>query len=95
MTYFVKNQDFETYGRRVRSWRSIRTGIQVVLVDIDVPLTKAKFVLATEILNDSGCPHTLEHLIFLGSKKYPYKGILDFLANRSFAQGTNAWTGKV
>ncbi|OLL25266.1 hypothetical protein NEOLI_000842 [Neolecta irregularis DAH-3] len=42
--------------------------------------------------DDSGCPHTLEHLIFLGSRKYPYHGILDLLANKSFAQGTNAWT---
>ncbi|EMR09638.1 hypothetical protein PNEG_02221 [Pneumocystis murina B123] len=93
MSYFIKNQDFEAHGRRVRSWRSVRTGIQVVLVDIDVPLTKGKFTkLIIIVLNDSGCPHTLEHLIFLGSKKYPYKGVLDFLANRSFAQGTNAWT---
>ncbi|QSL66398.1 hypothetical protein MERGE_000777 [Pneumocystis wakefieldiae] len=81
MTYFIKIQDFEAYERRVRLWRSIRTGIQENLC-----------LLQKEIFNDSGCPHTLEHLIFLGSRKYPYKGVLDFLANRSFAQGTNAWT---
>ena len=28
----------------------------------------------------------------MGSKKYPYKGVLDELANRCLAQGTNAWT---
>lgn len=28
----------------------------------------------------------------MGSEKYPYKGILDLLANRGFSQGTNAWT---
>ena len=28
----------------------------------------------------------------MGSEKYPYKGILDILANRGFANGTNAWT---
>lgn len=50
------------------------------------------FVLATEALDDDGCPHTLEHLIFLGSEDYPYKGVLDRLANRALAQGTNAWT---
>jgi hypothetical protein len=33
----------------------------------------------------------LEHLIFLGSEDYPYKGFLDRVANRCFAQGTNAW----
>jgi hypothetical protein len=37
-------------------------------------------------------PQTLEHLVFLGSKKYPYKGVLDMLASRCLAQGTNAWT---
>ena len=31
-------------------------------------------------------------LVFLGSEKYPYKGVLDSLANRALAQGTNAWT---
>lgn len=44
------------------------------------------------VFNDSGAPHTLEHLIFMGSEKYPYKGVLDNLANRAFAAGTNAWT---
>lgn len=31
-------------------------------------------------------------LVFMGSEKYPYKGILDLLANRGFSNGTNAWT---
>jgi hypothetical protein len=31
-------------------------------------------------------------LIFLGSKEYPYKGVLDQLANRAGSNGTNAWT---
>ncbi|KAF8761528.1 Insulinase (Peptidase family M16) [Rhizoctonia solani] len=56
------------------------------------PIVKGYFVVATEIFNDSGCPHTLEHLVFLGSEQYPYKGVLDNLANRAFSQGTNAWT---
>uniref|UniRef100_A0A183D820 Peptidase_M16 domain-containing protein n=1 Tax=Gongylonema pulchrum TaxID=637853 RepID=A0A183D820_9BILA len=34
----------------------------------------------------------LEHLAFLGSKKYPYKGVLDLIANRCLASGTNAYT---
>lgn len=48
-------------------------------------------MVGTEIPDDSGCPHTLEHLIFLGSKDYPYKGFLDSLGNRFFST-TNAWT---
>ena len=48
---------------------------------------------ATEAQDDDGLPHTLEHLVFLGSEEYPYKGVLDLLANRCLASGTNAWTG--
>lgn len=48
--------------------------------------------MATEAHDDDGLPHTLEHLIFLGSEKYPFKGVLDLIANRCLASGTNAWT---
>lgn len=48
--------------------------------------------IATEAHDDDGLPHTLEHLVFLGSELYPYKGVLDLLANRCLASGTNAWT---
>nr|XP_042906689.1 uncharacterized protein C05D11.1 isoform X2 [Parasteatoda tepidariorum] len=48
--------------------------------------------LATEAHDDDGLPHTLEHLVFLGSEKYPFKGVLDLLASRCLSQGTNAWT---
>lgn len=41
---------------------------------------------------DDGLPHTLEHLVFLGSQTHPHKGVLDKLANRCAADGTNAWT---
>ncbi|KAG8859116.1 hypothetical protein FRB96_004686 [Tulasnella sp. 330] len=73
-------------------WRSRETGLSVVHVDYESPLVKGYFVVRTEIFDDSGCPHTLEHLVFLGSEKYPYKGVLDNLANRAFSAGTNAWT---
>lgn len=46
------------------------------------------FSVITEIFDDSGRPHTLEHLVFMGSEQYPYKGILDSIANRSFANGS-------
>lgn len=28
----------------------------------------------------------------MGSQKYPFKGVLDQLANRAGSDGTNAWT---
>src|SRR5229473_8607971 len=34
----------------------------------------------------------LPSLVFMGSEKYPYKGIIDHFANRGFSNGTNAWT---
>lgn len=73
-------------------WRSKVTGLTVVHLDYEAPLVNGYFVVRTEIFNDSGCPHTLEHLVFMGSEKYPYKGIIDHFANRGFSNGTNAWT---
>lgn len=35
--------------------------------------------------------HTLEHLCFMGSKNYKFKGVLDKLATRAYSN-TNAWT---
>ena len=71
---------------------STRTGLQVAHVSVPGPLVKGFFTLRTESHDDDGLPHTLEHIVFLGSARYPYKGVLDKLANRSLARGTNAWT---
>ncbi|KAF9229385.1 hypothetical protein BS17DRAFT_771387 [Gyrodon lividus] len=76
----------------VSKWQSRATGLTLVHLDYEAPLVNGYFVVGTEIFDDSGCPHTLEHLVFMGSEKYPYKGIIDHLANRGFSNGTNAWT---
>lgn len=76
----------------VEKWRSSVTGLTVLWAQFESPLLNAYITVASEIFEDSGVPHTLEHLVFLGSRQYPYKGVLDSLANRAFAQGTNAWT---
>ena len=51
---------------------------------VDGPLTHGFFVVPTALTSkagawhrDDGLPHTLEHLIFMGSRDYPYKGLLD------------------
>ena len=36
-------------------------------------LTLHYVYLATEAHDDDGLPHTLEHLVFMGSENYPYK----------------------
>lgn len=83
----------EAYNRiPVYEFKSRRTGLTIVLAEVEGPVVNGYFCLATEAHDDDGLPHTLEHLIFLGSEQYPYKGVLDLLANRCLASGTNAWT---
>lgn len=65
--------------------------MQVIVVDRKGPKVNGYFTLATEIFDDSGAPHTLEHLVFMGSRSYQYKGLLDKLASRAYGT-TNAWT---
>ena len=83
---------------KIEVFESKETGLRGMLVQTDEPLCSLHVVLATEAdtndwsHKDDGLPHTLEHAIFLGSELYPFKGILDKLANRSLADGTNAWT---
>jgi Zn-dependent M16 (insulinase) family peptidase len=90
---FRKIQSFQTdYAQcTITQYVSERSGMQVVVADRKGPKVNGYFTLATEILDDSGAPHTLEHLVFMGSKSYQYKGLLDKLASRAYS-GTNAWT---
>ena len=79
-------------SRTITKYRSTKTGLTVTHIDTPGPIVKGYFALATEETSHDGLPHTLEHLIFLGSELYPYKGVLDLAANHCLAQGTNAWT---
>lgn len=90
---FRKIQSFQTeYAPTViTQYESERSGMRVIIADRKGPKINGYFTLATEILDDSGAPHTLEHLVFMGSRSYHYKGLLDKLAGRAYS-GTNAWT---
>lgn len=92
-TRFRRIQSFETdYApATITHYVSDRSGMQVIVADRKGPKINGYFTLATEIFDDSGAPHTLEHLIFMGSRSYAYKGLLDKLASRAYS-GTNAWT---
>ncbi|PQE32018.1 peptidase m16 inactive domain-containing protein [Rutstroemia sp. NJR-2017a WRK4] len=92
-TYFRQVQSFKTdYApTNITQYVSERTGMNVVVVDQKGPKVHGYFTLATEIFDNSGSPHTLEHLCFMGSKSYQYKGLLDRLATRAYSS-TNAWT---
>ncbi|KAB5563042.1 Metalloenzyme, LuxS/M16 peptidase-like protein [Coniochaeta sp. 2T2.1] len=90
---FRKVQSFKTdYApAHITLYESERSGMQVILADRKGPKINGYFTLATEIFDDSGAPHTLEHLVFMGSRSYQYKGLLDKLSSRAYAS-TNAWT---
>lgn len=76
----------------ITKWKSKRTGLQLIHINQkSTPLVQGYFALATECITDSGAPHTLEHLVFMGSQKYPYKGLLDTAGNLCMSS-TNAWT---
>lgn len=92
-SWFRKIQSFKTdYAPcAITQYVSERSGMHVVVADRQGPKINGYFTLATEILDDSGAPHTLEHLIFMGSKSYQYKGLLDKLSSRAYSS-TNAWT---
>ena len=76
---------------KVTQYVSTRSGLSIVVVDRESPIVHGSFALASEILDDSGAPHTLEHLCFMGSKNYPYVGALDKLSTRAYSD-TNAYT---
>ena len=90
--YFRKIQDFRAADCEVRlaQYESTRTGLRLYVVNQATPKISGELIVATEIHDDSGSPHTLEHLIFTASRSYP-KGLLDRLATRSYGS-TNAWT---
>jgi Zn-dependent M16 (insulinase) family peptidase len=92
-SHFKKIQNFKAdYAlAEFTQYESQRTGLRVVVVDRKGPKVYGYFAVATEIHDDSGAPHTLEHLVFMGSRKYPYKGVLDKIATRAYSD-TNAWT---
>ncbi|CAE8685746.1 unnamed protein product [Polarella glacialis] len=89
---FERTICFEYEHVPVVMYRCKETGLRLAIAKVQSPTVHGYFAVQTEAFDDYGCPHTLEHLIFLGSEKYPYKGVLDVLANRCLAQGTNAWT---
>ncbi|AAS53705.1 AFR334Wp [Eremothecium gossypii ATCC 10895] len=71
---------------------SSRTRMQLVHINSkSSPLVQGYFVVGTECCNDSGVPHTLEHLIFMGSQRYPRKGLLDTAGGITMST-TNAYT---
>lgn len=90
--YYVVEKVITDGGIPVTLYANKITGLRVVTANIECPIVKGDLIFATEAFDDDGLPHTLEHLVFMGSENYPYKGVLDLLASRCLASGTNAYT---
>uniref|UniRef100_A0A0K0DFE2 Peptidase_M16 domain-containing protein n=1 Tax=Angiostrongylus cantonensis TaxID=6313 RepID=A0A0K0DFE2_ANGCA len=93
--FWTKSEVLMNGTIKISLYRSTRSRLAVAVGDVPGPMVKGCISfgsLVTETDCDDGLPHTLEHLVFLGSKKYPFKGVLDMIASRCLASGTNAWT---
>ncbi|KAI6173175.1 Peptidase M16 inactive domain protein [Aphelenchoides besseyi] len=79
----------------VTVFESKRSGLHVALVQVQGPTVSCQINLATPTRTEDGLPHTLEHLVFMGSKLFPYKGALDLLSLQALSVGgTNAFTSQ-
>ncbi|KAJ2783824.1 hypothetical protein H4R18_001499 [Coemansia javaensis] len=79
-------------GIRAQVYKHSDSNLRVVLCSIAQPLFSVNIYVPTVAPNNKGVPHTLEHLVFCGSRRFPHRGYLDSLANCNLAHGTNAWT---
>lgn len=84
-------QPHDVPSSKMFKWKSSRTGMQVVLIQRESPSVQAHLAVASEANDNFGCPHTLEHIVFMGSKKYPYKGFLDKVSVKQLSS-INAFT---
>ncbi|KAJ3108155.1 hypothetical protein HDU97_002067 [Phlyctochytrium planicorne] len=75
-------------------YKHASSDLRVVLAPISGPLCSLTILVPTQSIDDAGHPHTLEHLVFCGSKAFPERGFLDTLATRCLSSGSNAYTAE-
>ena len=95
MTFRLESSEsfnFPNFDTWVRVYQLENTDFRLVFVNVPGPLVSTSIVVPTLCATDNGIPHTLEHLVFCGSKSYPLRGYLDNLASRCLSTGTNAYT---
>ncbi|KAJ1667725.1 hypothetical protein IW140_001217 [Coemansia sp. RSA 1813] len=81
-----------TNGIRTSVYKHFESNMRVVVCRVPSPIYTLNIYVPTAVTDNKGLPHTLEHLIFCGSKRYPTRGYVDVLAAHNFSVGTNAWT---
>ncbi|KAJ2553212.1 hypothetical protein EV175_003019 [Coemansia sp. RSA 1933] len=82
----------QTDDIRTSVYKHLESNMRVVVCRVPSPIYTLNIYVPTAVTDNKGQPHTLEHLIFCGSKRYPTRGYVDFLAAHNFSIGTNAWT---
>lgn len=92
MTSFLKTNEWKVETLPLVRYYSEKYGTTVVFAKAKSEIVYATMAFGTKVFNNHGAPHALEHLVFMGSEEYPYKGALDHMAHQSFSRGTNAWT---
>ena len=83
-----------TTESKIQVYRLRGHDFRIVFVPIPGPLVSASLIIPTLASDNSGRPHTLEHLVFCGSHSIPHRGYLDNLATRCLSTGTNAYTSE-
>ncbi|KAJ1724290.1 hypothetical protein LPJ53_001442 [Coemansia erecta] len=78
----------------VHVYKHKQSEFRVVVCPVPGLVCNMSVCMPTPCSDHKGTPHTLEHLVFCGSEKYPYRGYLDALASHNLGQPLNASTYK-
>ncbi|KAJ2849021.1 hypothetical protein IWW36_002930 [Coemansia brasiliensis] len=68
------------------------TEFRVVVCQVPGPLCHLAVCVPTLCTDHKGKPHTLEHMVFCGSERFPYLGYIDAVAAHNLGQPMNAST---
>ncbi|KAJ2509957.1 hypothetical protein H4217_008091 [Coemansia sp. RSA 1939] len=79
-------------GIRTSVYKHFTSKMRVVVCRTSSPIYNLNIYVPTVAPNNKGLPHTLEHLVFCGSKRHPTRGYIDVLAAYNYSIGTNACT---
>ncbi|KAJ3248634.1 Presequence protease, mitochondrial [Chytriomyces hyalinus] len=90
--FHLESEQTDALNGSVRVFKHTSSGMRIVFASVGGPVASAQIVVPTGADDNKGCAHTLEHLIFCGSKQFPRRGYLDTLATRSLSTGSNAYT---
>ncbi|KAJ1783874.1 hypothetical protein LPJ59_006475, partial [Coemansia sp. RSA 2399] len=90
--FIQKSSSSGSDGIRTSVYKHFESNMRVVVCRVPSPIYTLNIYVPTAVTDNKGLPHTLEHLIFCGSKRYPARGYVDLLAAHNFSRGTNAWT---